>query len=67
MVVFGTFGALVVVFGTFGAEGRWFESRPGCHVGTLSKFLVHNALQYNCICTTEALNSDVNPCQCPCP
>jgi len=25
------------------------------HVGTLNKFLAHNALHYNCICAAEAL------------
>src|SRR6218665_391720 len=30
--------------GAFRSEGRGFESRSGCSVETLSKFLIHNAL-----------------------
>src|SRR6218665_1037742 len=32
-----------------------FESSSGHHVGTLSKFLAYNALQYNCICAASEL------------
>ena len=33
--------------GALRPEGRRFESRSGHHVGTLRKFLAHNALHYN--------------------
>src|SRR6218665_720178 len=36
------------------SESHRFESHYGCSVRTLSKFLTHNALHYNCICTVDA-------------
>ena len=39
--------------GAFCPEGRRFESHSDCHVGTLSKFLAQNALQYHCICAAR--------------
>src|SRR6218665_816411 len=48
-------GSSVVWFGAFRPDSRMFESSSGHHVGTLSKFLAYNALQYNCICAASEL------------
>src|SRR6218665_518735 len=55
-------GGPVVGLGAFRPEGHRFESRSNRHVETLSKFLAHNALHYNCIwaadlCTSALLSS----------
>src|SRR6218665_683058 len=39
---------LIGRFFAFRPKGRRFKSRSSHHVGTLSKFLIHNALHYNC-------------------
>src|SRR6218665_3942773 len=55
-------GAWLLIGRFFGfcPKGRWFESRrdfdsgSNRHVETLSKFLAHNTLHYNCICAAAA-------------
>ena len=47
-------GWLIGRFVAFRPKGHEFESHSSRHVGTLSKFLAHNALHYNRICATEA-------------
>ena len=45
---------LIGRFVVFRPKGRSFESCSSHHVETLSKFLAHKSLHYNCICTDEA-------------